>query len=97
MSYKTAFPSFDHEIDTKPLQALGFADSSWCNDACPSFIKQLPNNKECKVYVDYQDKELRDHPEGTQYSVLVQQHDSLTFIADATTFAEALHYIKEAI
>ena len=54
MTYRQAFPDFDHE----PAIPADFVDVSWKNDACPSW--QLGAEFGTQVYVNYKDKALRE-------------------------------------
>ena len=73
---RDAFPRFDFEVPAVVTGAWGFGDTSWRNDACPSF--------DCDVFVlwiDYSDPLLRELPGGPQFvmhdeGVTVLQTDS---------------------
>ena len=66
MNYKTEFPDFP-DADVPPVfLAAPWTDHSWHNDACPSFVRVIPNGdgKEVHVFVDYADIKLREYFEG---------------------------------
>jgi hypothetical protein len=77
-NYTIEFPDFP-TADVPPV-FLGppWADHSWHNDACPSFVRVIPNGdgKEIHVYVDYADQELREYFDGVpRYIVYVSTND----------------------
>src|SRR5580765_3934832 len=66
MTYKTEFPEFP-DADVPPVfRAAPWTDHSWHNDACPSFVRMIPNGdgREVHVYVDYADHEQREFFDG---------------------------------
>lgn len=62
MSYQTEFPGFVG----MPAIPAGFIDSSWRNDACPSFT-----NESCSViiWVDFIDPADRELPYSSRFLV----------------------------
>ncbi len=72
MSYQTIFPDFDDAASCERLLALGFADTSWGNDACPSFERD-----DVSIYVDYADASLSDWTErdDARFSVIDGHND----------------------
>ena len=70
--FKTEFPDFP-PADVPPVfLATPWADHSWHNDACPSFMRLVPNGdgKEVHVFVDYADKAKREYfDEGPRFVV----------------------------
>lgn len=58
MSYQTIFPDFDDAASCERLLALGFADTSWGNDTCPSFERDG-----VAIYVDYANASLSEWQE----------------------------------
>lgn len=50
--YRIEFPDFG-ELDVQLPE--GFVDSSWHNDAMPSFEKQLPCGNTMRLWIDYVD------------------------------------------
>lgn len=65
MSYRTEFPGFEDAPAADWLRAFGFEDTSWHNDACPSFT--------CDVFVlwvDFKDPAAREFgPDGPRYLI----------------------------
>ena len=71
-TYKTAFPCFTDEM---PIFE-GFEDTSWKNDACPSFQFPLGGGSFLRVWVDYADPSQRDCPELERFAVdLIHDED----------------------
>lgn len=56
--------SLDWDISSieSELIKLGFIDSSWGNDVSPSF--ELDNNIKLRLWVDFQDIDLREFPDS---------------------------------
>lgn len=69
MSYKTEFTDYP-ESDMPEIPA-GFVDSSWRNDACPSFYDAA---RGLVLSVDYADPDKREHPETPRF--LLSKADS---------------------
>lgn len=64
MTYREEFPDFDREPPAVLTGDWDFADTSWHNDACPSFV--------CDVFVlwiDYVDQAKREHQGGPAYAL----------------------------
>lgn len=64
-NYRRAFPDFDYEIPALVADAEGWEDTSWHNDACPSFT--------CDVFVlwcDYADPTRREVQGGKRFTML---------------------------
>ncbi len=64
-TYKTEFPEFSGEMPTFE----GFEDTSWKNDACPTFQFPLGGGSFLRVWVDYADPKDRDTPENERFGV----------------------------
>ncbi len=54
MTYRTEFP--DYPAADMPALPEGFEDTSWHNDACPSY-----SNAHFLVWIDYLDPAQREH------------------------------------
>lgn len=64
MAYRDEFPDFDFEVPACVTGDWDFADQSWKNDQCPSFV--------CDVFVlfiDYTDVTKREFPTAPQFSM----------------------------
>lgn len=89
------FPDFDAADDIAALLALGFEDTSWHNDLCPSVIR--PG---LSIYVDYRDPSLSEWgPERGPLRFVVNVTDADGAPTDdGTQFAtldEVLAYIAQ--
>lgn len=62
--YTAEFPDFP-PADMPQIPA-GFADQSWRNDACPSFVNAA---LAASVWIDYADAEKREFPESKRFSL----------------------------
>lgn len=71
-TYRTEFPDFG-ELDV--VIPAGFEDTSWHNDACPSFTKTFMDtdgfvSMYLRIWVDYKDSDKRQTPKGSSRFVL---------------------------
>ena len=58
------FPDFD--VSTLPTIPFGWVDTSWHNDACPSF-----SNGNLVLFVDYAEPTMREcGPDAPRYSLI---------------------------
>jgi hypothetical protein len=71
-TYRYEFPSFDYDIPALPD---GFVDVSWHNDVCPSFSKDLNEDQEMVVWVNYADEDRRECG-GKQFVLVVKDIDN---------------------
>lgn len=60
--FRKEFP--DYPVEDMPVIPVGFVDSSWVNNAAPSF--------ECRslglsVWIDYKDPSLREYGDGNRF------------------------------
>jgi hypothetical protein len=76
MSYQTIFPDFDDAASCERLLALGFDDTSYSNDACPSFERGS-----VLIYVDYADDSLSEctNRDGLRFVVISDANDQSIF------------------
>jgi len=70
--YRREFPSFGELDVTLPA---GFEDSSWHNDVCPSWSKQLDNGNYLRLWVDYTAIEDREYKEGGRFCLQLHSPD----------------------
>lgn len=61
MTYRTEFPSFPEMPEAAVLLAQGWADTSWHNDACPSF--KSPDGT-LLIWIEHPEEEKRDVMDG---------------------------------
>lgn len=76
MSVHTEFS--DYPLHTLPPLPDTWVDTSWHNDACPSW--QMPGG--LYVYVDYEDAAQREHPEGGRFTVVNMDDDTVAYHGD---------------
>ena len=109
MTYKTEFPAdywpTDAEVDA--LLAAGFVDTSWHNNAAPSFAKSLDGKplgegSDVEIYIDAIDPELREIQTAKRFIVTGYQEncpepmfDDPDQVAEFDTLAEALECAEE--
>ena len=70
MTNHSEFP--DYALSDLPAMPEGFADSSWHNDTCPSFIDEAHR---LRIFIDYVDKAKRELPDGMRFTVAREQFD----------------------
>lgn len=63
--YQTEFPDFG-TFDL-PLPD-GFADTSWHNDVCPSFERDLGDDTYLRIFVDYANPADRENPGAKRFT-----------------------------
>lgn len=97
-TYREAFPDFG-ELDTEIQIPAGFEDTSWNNDACPSWQHA---RLQLRLHIDYADPARSEiNPEGEDYArfcVSSLDTDCVSIDSDAPfhaakTWDEALAYI----
>ncbi|MGX1323269.1 hypothetical protein AB7M17_006722 [Bradyrhizobium sp. USDA 377] len=69
MTWKTEFPDFP-EADMPAIPA-DFVDTSWHNNACPSFTS---DEAELTVWIDYLDVSQREHGSGHRFTIEPQRN-----------------------
>jgi len=91
--YLAAFPDFG-EIDVGIPD--GFADNSWKNDACPSFVKQLPDGRYLVLYIDYQCREKRETPNMDRFQLQLadQEMEYLRDIVSSENYGDIEDALK---
>jgi hypothetical protein len=84
------FPDFDQS--TLPLIPETWADTSWRNDACPSFTSTR-FGKTAVVYIDFADPALREFEEGKRFTVVEDAEDGATVsVLETDDFHEVRDY-----
>jgi hypothetical protein len=68
--YQKAFPDFVLDVELPE----GFEDTSWRNDACPSFTHEASKTK---IWIDYADTALREFPDSSRFSVEIYEPDTI--------------------
>ena len=86
MNYKVEFPHYDDEL-TLPD---GWVDTSWHNDACPSFEKEIKGTT-YRVWCDFKDPS-KSEVGGLRFAVCAydREEDELTPLGEFNTLQEAL-------
>lgn len=77
MLYQTEFKDFILGVEVP----ADFVDTSWHNDACPSFTKNLGNGLCAKVYVDYINVDDRETQGDGRFTACICSED-MTFVAE---------------
>src|SRR5690606_19746669 len=62
--YQVEFPRFGI-LDVQVPE--GFCDTSWHNDVCPSFSKELPNGNFLRIFIEYPDPAARETPDAARF------------------------------
>ena len=90
MNYKVEFAHYDDEL-TLPD---GWVDTSWHNDACPSFEKNI-NGTTYRVWCDFKDPSLSEVG-GLRFAVnkYLEQEDEYLPMGEFNTLQEALDSIN---
>lgn len=92
--WRKEFPEFDHDIDAlaKRLKdEFGFYDSSWHNDACPSFSAI---DDSIRIWINWQNPDLREGWDNLYGIDLPGEEDSVN---DTDDLEEAIAVIKALI
>jgi hypothetical protein len=86
------FPHYD--VGTLPALPTGFVDSSWHNDACPSFTNE---ERRIQVFVDYADPMEREcGPEACRFSLFtLDEHGDTAYISNTNQWGEMLALIEQ--
>ena len=85
--YLQEFPEFG-PMDVKI--PAGFEDSSWHNDVCPSFSKDLFNGQVLRLWIERKCADDREYPELPRFSVALHDFDAafLDTLATSDDYAE---------
>lgn len=84
---QAAFPDFD--VSSLPTIPAGWKESSFHNDACPSFTVAEKDGSFLMVYVDYPNKEEREWPMEARFCILISNVD-VTDSFDTNDWSEIL-------
>ncbi|HJP68162.1 MAG TPA: hypothetical protein VJ846_04600 [Sphingomicrobium sp.] len=89
---QAAFPRYD--VGTLPALPQGFVDTSWRNDACPSFTNEV---RRVQVFVDYADPMEREcGPEARRFSLFtLDEHGDTTYICNTNEWSDMLALIEQ--
>lgn len=86
MSYRTEFPDFP-ESDM-PALPEGFSDTSWHNDACPSY-----ESPSFRIMIDYADPTQRALGTGSRFIVMETDDESGNAVLETDDWSEVLETI----
>jgi hypothetical protein len=69
--------TFNKVLDA--VKHLGYSDTSYGNDTCPSISRDFDNGNWQQVWIDYADPEMREDPEWPMFNVVMfdENHDEL--------------------
>jgi hypothetical protein len=88
--YKSEFPNYDDTLNFPE----GWVDTSWHNDACPSFGKAFGDVK-YRIFCDYKDMQKRDCPDWTRFGVYVEDEVNFECIAQFDQLDKALDFVNK--
>lgn len=91
MNYKTEFPNYQDEIPALE----GFIDTSYGNDACPSFELPLSDGLAVRVWVEYADPSQRESQLG-RFIVELNQDDEFSTIL-TTEDLDLVYFVVDLI
>lgn len=85
-TFTTEFP--DYPAEDMPALPDGWVDTSWHNDACPSFTKGR-----VKMHIDYLSRIMRDTPGFPRFTVILLDEDQMHYPEqDFFLVSESLNY-----
>ena len=88
------YQAFNQVLDA--VKSLGYVDSSYGNDTCPSIMLELPNKHWQQVWIDYASLELREDPKWPMFSVTVfDENGNETARAEFDDINELIARLKE--
>ena len=79
----------DYPLSDLPAMPEGFADSSWHNDTCPSYLDEAFG---LQVFMDYVDATKREYDGGLRFSVIRIDDSNAVFGSDS--WAEVLNFVQ---
>jgi hypothetical protein len=89
MNYKIEFPHYDDELSLP----TGWTDTSWHNDACPSFEKEVKGTV-YRLWCDYKDSNMSEVG-GLRFAVCkyLEKEDEYLPMGEFNTMTEAITFI----
>ena len=85
-------PEFcDYPIADLPPMPTGFADSSWHNDTCPSYIDE---DRGLRIFIDYADKAQREYEHGKRFLLARETEKELVTIINSDDWNDILGGLK---
>ena len=79
----------DYPLSDLPAKPEGFANSSWHNDTCPSYLDEAFG---LQVFMDYADLTKREYDGGLRFSVIRTDDSDAIFMSDS--WAEVLNFVQ---
>lgn len=90
MTFHAEFP--DYPLSDLPAMPEGFADSSWYNDTCPSYLDEVSG---LKIFIDYVDPAKRECASDTRFNVQRDADDgSYEVVFQSDHWAAVLNFIQ---
>ena len=90
--YMREFPDYD-DILTLPE---GWADISWHNDACHSFMRKF-GDVEYQIFCDYKDPERREIPHAKRFVIYIEDQVNYNCIDQTDTIEEAIDCVYREV
>ena len=85
------FPTLDIAIPS------GFRDSSWHNDACPSWVRE-GEGVDVYLFIDYPERDKRELPDGKRFMLWEQLTDGLTrTLVESDDFEDVTEYLEKEL
>jgi hypothetical protein len=69
----------DYPLADLPAMPEGFADSSWHNDTCPSYIDE---QRGLRIFIDYVDVTKRELSDGPRFTLLEEETNEVIYTGD---------------
>ncbi len=88
MTYRREFPDFP--ASDMPGNLPGFVDSSWRNDACPSFTNEALG---LVLWVDFADPSRREFPDWHRYRITTAAQDAPADLFSSDDFAAVVAFV----
>ena len=91
MTYQTEFPDFP--ATDMPTIPAGWTDTSWHNDACPSF--NVGNGM--VVFIDFADSSLKEFEDTKRFTVHAdpEVHNHNDVLMDTDDWSELLAFVSQ--
>jgi hypothetical protein len=91
------FPQFAGE--SLPTMPLGFEDSSWHNDTCPSFSRYLGDacgSVFLIIFIEHSDPSQREFPETQRFSLMLMDCGTgdRVHVVDSNNWDDVLAYLE---
>ena len=83
----------------RDLIVRSFTDTSWHNDTCPSFFRDLSGGNALRLWVDYRTKSLSETPDGPRFglSLITPDDENGKMLYSSDTWTDTLEDIDRHI